>query len=141
MEEHERDLYAKQDMVNDLWNKMNTTDNRGENALNNLYADREDLERRLADIPFDYVDPALLRQEWESVNDQIRSANHRLQVEIERLGQLIRGLEDKMYTMDRDSRTRCDNANSAKWIQNYETASSFWTVSATPLKTRCGESS
>ena len=106
VEEHERDLYAKQDMVNDLWNKMNTTDNRGENALNNLYADREDLERRLADIPFDYVDPALLRQEWESVNDQIRSANHRLQVEIERLGQLIRGLEDKMYTMDRDSRTR-----------------------------------
>ena len=29
VEEHELDLYAKQDMVNDLWNKMNTTDNRG----------------------------------------------------------------------------------------------------------------
>ena len=96
VEEHERDLFAKQDMVNDLWNKMNTTDNRGEHALSNLYADREDLERQLADIPFDYVDPALLRQEWESVNDQIRSANHRLQVEIDRLEQLIRGLEDEM---------------------------------------------
>ncbi len=100
--EHERDLFAKQDMVNDLWNKMNTTDNRGEHALNNLYADREDLERRLADIPFDYVDPALLRQEWNSVNDQIRSVNNRLHVEIDRLEQLIRGLEDEMYTMDRD---------------------------------------
>ena len=102
VDEHERDLYAKQDMVNDLWNKMNTTDNRGDHALNNLYADREDLERRLADIPFYYVDPALLRQEWESVNNQIRSVNKRLQVEIDRLEQLIRDLEDEMYTIDRD---------------------------------------
>jgi len=100
--EHERDLYAKQDMVNDLWNKMSNTDNRGEQVLNNLYADREALERQLAAIPFDYVDPALLRQEWDSVNNQIRGVNNRLHVEIDRLEQLIRNLEDEMYTMDRD---------------------------------------
>lgn len=100
--DNERDLYAKQDMVNDLWAKLDSAGNRGEHALKDLYADRDELERQLADIPFDYVDPALLRQEWNAVNDQIASVNDRLQAETDRLEQLIRDLENEMYAMERD---------------------------------------
>ena len=100
--ENERDLFAKKDMVNDLRQKVESTNARGGNRLNDLYAERKELEHQLDRTPFDYVDPALLRPELDTFNLQIARVEDQRYAENDKLERLIRDLEDEMYAMDRD---------------------------------------